>query len=171
MNLLEKARNAGRVIAGAFKGKPQSNMAPRDVSYETFGPAREERSERPMENRRPRQCAETELSLARAGKGGYFKVVTSEGEKIVFNVWNSPHEGHVDRRGNRVRRIFPKSYDRDGERVVKIPFVRGEKAPYLPISMLYGRPVDLDRVPPEYRETLELFLEPLARGIAEYNAA
>ncbi len=111
------------------------------------------------------------MSLVRAGKSGYFKIETSEGEKIVFNVWVSPHPDHVDRRGNPVRRIFPKSYDRDGVRIKKVLFAPpGEQGPYLPIGLLYGSPVDHERFPEKHRETLELFAEGIARGVKEYNA-
>ncbi len=121
--------------------------------------------------RRQRRQAETELALARAKnpKPGYFKVITSRGEKVIFNLWVSPHEGHVDRRGNQVKRIFPRSLYRGGERVASIPFTHDKQGPYLPASMLFGLPVDPDRFPDEHREILEMFMEPLSRGIREYN--
>ena len=123
--------------------------------------------------RKQRRQAETELALARARnpKPGYFKVTTSQGEKVIFNLWVSPHEGHVDRRGNQVKRIFPRSLYRDGEKVASIPFTRDKQGPYLPVSMLFGLPVDPERFPDEHREVLEIFVGPLSRGIKEYNAS
>lgn len=114
-----------------------------------------------------RLCAETEIVLARAGKGGYFKVYPSEGEKIVFNVWISPNPQHVDRRGNRARKLFPKVYYRDGEAVLRF---KG-KGPSLPMGVLYGKPVDTSRFPPEYAEDLTEFLEAFTAGIEAYDAA
>lgn len=125
------------------------------------------------EGARPRRRAETELALALAKcpKAGYYKVTTSEGEKVVFNFWVSPHEDHVDRKGNRVKRLYVRSLYRNGEKVASVPFRRGEQGPYLPVSMLYGFPVDPERFPEEYREVLEEFADPLMRGIKEYKEA
>jgi hypothetical protein len=83
----------------------------------------------------------------------------------------SPHDGHVDRRGNQVKRIFPRSLYRDGEKVLHVPFRYGEQGPYLPVSMLYGLPVDPERFPEEHREILEEFAEVFARGVREYNTS
>lgn len=123
---------------------------------------------------RPRLYAERELSLARAYKAGFFKAYTGEfgdeGNKVVFKVWVSPYPGHVDRRGNPVRRVFPRFIYKNGIKVTNVPFVRDEQGPYLPISLLYGLPVRLDQFPLEHREVLELFADPIAHGLKVYNA-
>ncbi|MDO8624256.1 MAG: hypothetical protein Q7R54_02780 [bacterium] len=168
---LDGARKLFGIPASAEKPASASFDLPEVFDLPEDG-SRQERRTRSTENRWPRRFAETELSLAKAGKGGFFKVETSTGEKVVFNIWISPHKGHVDRKGNPVRRIFPKIYDKDGVRIAKVLFTpHGEQGPYFPIGMLYESPVDPERFPKEHREVLEIFMEPLMRGIEEYNEA
>jgi hypothetical protein len=122
---------------------------------------------------RPHLRAEKELSLARAGKSGFFKLYPSPGEKVVFNIWVSPKDEHgeylyKDRRGNPVRKLFPKTYYRDGEVLERIS-CKG-KGPSLPIGILYGRSVDESRFAEEHREVLELFLGLIRIGVENYDA-
>jgi hypothetical protein len=119
-------------------------------------------SGRKTNKRAPRHVAETEIVLARAGKSGYFKV-SSVAEKVVFNIWVSDH--YTNRRGEPMRKIFPKVHYRNGEVVARIT----GQGLGLPMSILYGKPVDLRRFPEKDRELLTQFADAIARGIAQYD--
>lgn len=123
---------------------------------------------RRQENRRPRQHAKkTDVERAQKGDTGQLTLYPVQGEVLIVNIWKSPNQEHVDRFGNRGRKLFPVSLYRRGKRIVGFPRVKG---PSLPIGLLYGKSVDPARLPEEHREGLELVVKAIPRGIEAYFA-
>ena len=137
-----------------------------------IGERQEQRTER-AENRRPRQYPKVDLICALEGEGGRLTLYPAEDEILVVNIWRSPNSEHMDRYGNRARKIFPQFYRQQGSRhrkgktIANFPVVRG---PSLPIGVLYGKPVDPSRLDAEYREDLELVIKAFPRGIEAFFA-